>query len=100
MVPVGPKARDGLRQSSPSHITPTETQNGSTSRASRTVPGLSDLASRPSPTRIACERTGRRAFLVEVDALHCDVIVQRWEQLTGGEAEGVPAAMEAVHAEG
>ena len=32
---------------------------------------------------IACQQTGRRAFLMELDRLYCDVIVQRWEQFTG-----------------
>ena len=34
-------------------------------------------------TAVACERTGRRARLIELDPLYCDVIVTRWEQLTG-----------------
>ena len=36
---------------------------------------------------IAAEQTGRRAFLRELDAAYCDVIVQRWEQFTGKTAE-------------
>jgi DNA modification methylase len=32
---------------------------------------------------IAAEQSGRRAFLMEIDALYCDVIVKRWEQFTG-----------------
>jgi DNA modification methylase len=35
--------------------------------------------------------TGRRAFLMELDALYCDVIVQRWEKFTGRKAERLPA---------
>ena len=38
-------------------------------------------------TLIAAEQTGRRAFLRELDAAYCDVIVQRWEQFTGKTAE-------------
>jgi len=30
---------------------------------------------------------GRRAFLMELDALYCDLIVTRWEQFTGKKAE-------------
>ncbi len=37
-------------------------------------------------TLIAAERTRRKAFLMEIDPLYCDVIVQRFEQLTGTEA--------------
>lgn len=32
---------------------------------------------------IAAEQTGRRAFLVELDPLYFDVVVQRFEQFTG-----------------
>ena len=38
-------------------------------------------------TLIACEQTDRRAFLMEMDELYCDVIVQRWEEFTGQKAE-------------
>jgi DNA modification methylase len=36
---------------------------------------------------IAAEQTGRRAYLMELDALYCDVIVRRWEQFTGHKAQ-------------
>src|SRR5690606_16704561 len=42
-------------------------------------------------TLIGCQQTGRRAYLMELDPLYADVIVQRWEQFTGGKAEGVTA---------
>ena len=38
-------------------------------------------------TLIACEQTGRRCFMLELDPLYCDVIVQRWEKFTGRKAE-------------
>ena len=38
-------------------------------------------------TLMACEHLGRRARLVELDPRYCDVIVRRWEEHTGGEAE-------------
>ena len=34
-------------------------------------------------TAIACERLGRRACLVEIDARYVDVIVKRWQDYTG-----------------
>jgi hypothetical protein len=37
-------------------------------------------------TLIAAERTRRRARLVELDPLYCDVTVRRWERLTGKDA--------------
>lgn len=38
-------------------------------------------------TAIACEQLRRSGRLVEVDPIYCDVIVHRWEQLTGRTAE-------------
>ena len=38
-------------------------------------------------TLIACEQLGLRAALVELDPKYCDVIIQRWENLTGKKAE-------------
>jgi DNA modification methylase len=35
------------------------------------------------PTLIACEKTGRQARLIELDPKYCDVMVERWQRLTG-----------------
>ncbi len=43
-------------------------------------------------TLIACEQTGRTAYLMELDPKYCDVIVQRWEALTGGRAQKAGAS--------
>ncbi len=54
-----------------------------------------DLFGGSGSTLIAAEQTGRRAFLMELDALYCDVIVQRWQQFSGHKAECLgPAAPE------
>jgi DNA modification methylase len=45
-----------------------------------------DLFGGSGSTLIACEQLGRNAFLMELDPLYCDVIVQRWEQFTGKKA--------------
>jgi DNA modification methylase len=37
-------------------------------------------------TLIACEKTGRKARLMELDPKYCDVIVKRWEEFTGKKA--------------
>ena len=37
-------------------------------------------------TLIACEKTGRKARLMELEPKYCDVIIQRWQQFTGQEA--------------
>ena len=38
-------------------------------------------------TLIACEKSGRRARLIELDPKYVDVIVRRWQQFTGQEAK-------------
>jgi DNA modification methylase len=37
-------------------------------------------------TLIACEKAGRQARLIELDPKYCDVIVQRWQEFSGGSA--------------
>jgi len=37
-------------------------------------------------TLIACEQTGRLCRIVELDPVYADVIIKRWEELTGMEA--------------
>ena len=38
-------------------------------------------------TLIACEQLNRKCYMCELDPHYCDVIINRWEQLTGGKAE-------------
>ena len=38
-------------------------------------------------TLIACEQTGRKCYMMELDPHYIDVIIQRWENLTGQKAE-------------
>jgi DNA modification methylase len=40
-------------------------------------------------TLVACENLGRRCAMVELDPRFVDVIIKRWEKLTGGKAEKV-----------
>lgn len=37
-------------------------------------------------TLIACEQLNRKCYMCELDEKYCDVIIQRWEKLTGGKA--------------
>jgi DNA modification methylase len=50
-----------------------------------------DLFGGSGSTLIGAEQTGRKAFLMELDPLYCDVIVQRFEQFTGKKAERMAA---------
>jgi len=43
-------------------------------------------------TLIACEKTGRKCYGMEIDPHYCDVIVNRWEKFTGKEATRLEAA--------
>ncbi len=60
--------------------------------SSRTGENVLDLFGGSGSTLIAAEQTGRRAFLMELDQLYADVIVQRWEKFTGRKAERQSAA--------
>ncbi|MFN0604412.1 DNA modification methylase [Facklamia hominis] len=48
-----------------------------------------DLFGGSGTTLIACEQLGRKARIMELDPKYCDVIVSRWEELTGREAEKI-----------
>ena len=60
-----------------------------------------DLFGGSGSTMAAAEQTGRRAFLMEVDPLYCDVIVDRWQRLADAEArlEGSGETFAAVREE-
>ena len=46
-----------------------------------------DLFGGSGSTLIAAEKTGRIAYLMELDPKYCDVIIERYEQYTGNTAE-------------
>ena len=48
-----------------------------------------DLFGGSGSTLIACEQLGRRCRMMEHDPIYCDVIITRWEQLTGQKAKKV-----------
>ncbi len=64
--------------------------------SSRTGENVLDLFGGSGSTLIAAQQTGRRAFLMELDPLYCDVIVQRYEQFAGKKAERLAAAKTAA----
>ena len=45
-----------------------------------------DLFGGSGSTLIACEQLNRKCFMCELDEHYCDVIISRWETLTGREA--------------
>ena len=51
-----------------------------------------DLFGGSGSTLIACERQHRKARLMELDPVYCDVIVKRWEDFTGNTAIREPSA--------
>jgi DNA modification methylase len=55
--------------------------------SSRRGENVLDLFAGSGSTLIGAEQTGRRAFLLEIDPLYCDVIVQRWQDFTGRKAK-------------
>jgi DNA modification methylase len=55
--------------------------------SSRRGENVLDLFAGSGSTLIAAEQTQRRAFLMEIDPLYCDVIVRRFEQFTGKKAQ-------------
>jgi DNA modification methylase len=71
------------------HLTekPVELATRTLQYSSRPGEHILDLFGGSGSTLIAAEQTGRRAFLMELDALYCDVIVQRWQQFTGQHAQ-------------
>jgi DNA modification methylase len=45
-----------------------------------------DLFGGSGSTLIACEKTNRNAYLMELDPKYCDVIIKRWQDFTGEKA--------------
>ena len=45
-----------------------------------------DLFGGSGSTMMAAEKTNRRAYLMELDPKYCDVIINRWQTLTGKDA--------------
>jgi DNA modification methylase len=67
------------------HLTekPVELATRALEYSSRAGENVLDLFGGSGSTLIAAEQTQRRAFLMEIDAAYCDVIVDRWQQFTG-----------------
>lgn len=48
-----------------------------------------DLFGGTGTTLIAAEQLNRKCFICELDPHYCDIILTRWEKLTGGNAEKI-----------
>jgi DNA modification methylase len=60
--------------------------------SSRQGENVLDLFGGSGSTLMAAEQTKRHAYLMELDPLYCDVIVQRWEKFAGRKAERMQEA--------
>ena len=56
-------------------------------RYSKENQSIVDLFGGSGSTLIACEQLNRKCYMMELDPKYCDVILQRWENLTGKKAE-------------
>ncbi len=57
--------------------------------SSRSGENILDLFGGSGSTLMAAEQTSRHAYLMELDPLYCDVIVERWEKFTGQKAQRI-----------
>jgi DNA modification methylase len=73
------------------HLTqkPVELATRAIEYSSRPGEHVLDLFGGSGSTLIGAEQTGRKAFLMEIDPLYVDVIVQRYEEFSGHKAEKV-----------
>lgn len=55
--------------------------------SSRRKDTVLDIFGGSGTTLIACEQMGRHCRMVEFEPIYVDVIIKRWEELTGGKAE-------------
>jgi site-specific DNA-methyltransferase (adenine-specific) len=47
---------------------------------------VADIFGGSGSTLIACEQTGRKCYMMELDPHYVDVIIERWQNLTGRKA--------------
>ena len=50
---------------------------------------VADLFLGSGSTLIACEKTGRKCYGMEIDPHYCSVIIKRWQDFTGREAKQI-----------
>lgn len=82
-VTVWDVARDHVNEY---HPTQKPTELAERAMRNHKVELILDMFGGSGSTLIACEKTGRKARLMELSKAYCDVIVKRWENLTGKKA--------------
>lgn len=76
--------RDGVNEYHPTQKPVCLSERAIKNHAAKTV---LDLFGGSGSTLIACEKTQRRCFMMELDPMYCDVIVERWQNFTGKKAK-------------
>jgi len=66
---------------------PVELSSRAINNSSKSGSNVIDLFLGSGSTLIACEKTSRKCYGMELDEKYCDVIVKRWEDFTGMKAE-------------
>lgn len=66
---------------------PVELSARAIKNSSKQKQNIFDLFGGSGSTLIACEQLDRKCYMMELDPHYCDVIIQRWENLTGKKAE-------------
>jgi len=76
------------RENFKEHTTPKPVKliEAAISNSSRPKWNVLDLFGGSGSTLIACEKTNRKCYMMELDPHYCDVIVARWEKYTGKKA--------------
>lgn len=64
--------------------------------SSRPGESVCDLFGGSGTTIVACEQLNRKAFVMEYDPKYCDVIIKRWEALTGQTAKRIQGENKSV----
>ena len=82
--PTSMQEREGLGHATPKPIALCARAIHASSREGENV---LDVFGGSGSTMMACEQLNRNCFMVELDPHYCDVIIQRWENLTGKAAE-------------
>ena len=65
---------------------PVELSEEAIDKTTKNGASVLDLFGGSGSTLIGCEKTNRKAYLMELDPKYCDVIINRWQTLTGKDA--------------